>query len=284
MPFNWEVELNNIEKVYSIGNDFFLIDRPVISSAFDYPFKMDMSAVVICTKGCATGHINLKRYVSQAPCITVLLRGQILQYEHISEDFSGFFIIMSEQFTNNLMVNMQERLSLNFASVNNPCLSLSTRELESLLDYYEMLKKTWQIEDLFARREMVKHLLLAFYYALTYQSHIFSGSELQSNHGILLDRFMNLVKENFREQREVGFYANKLCLTPKYLSKVIRDNSGSSAGEWINNYVVLEAKALLKSTNMTIQQISEELNFPSQSFFGKHFKRCTGMSPSEYRK
>jgi AraC-like DNA-binding protein len=82
---------------------------------------------------------------------------------------------------------------------------------------------------------------------------------------------MNLVKENFKEQREVGFYANKLCLTPKYLSKVIRDSSGSSAGEWIDNYVALEAKALLKSTNMTIQQISEELNFPSQSFFGKYF-------------
>jgi AraC-like DNA-binding protein len=242
-----------------------------------------MSAVVICTKGCTTGHINLKRYVSQAPCITVLLRGQILQYEHISEDFSGFFIIMSEQFTTNLLINMQERLSLNFAFANNPCLSLSQRELESLLDYYEMLKKTLQIEDLSVRREMVKHLTLAFYYALTYQSHILSGSEPQSKQGILLDRFMNLVQENFREQREVGFYADRLCLTPKYLSKVIRDNSGSSAGEWIDNYVALEAKALLKSTNMTIQQISEELNFPSQSFFGKYFKRIVGVSPKEYR-
>jgi AraC-like DNA-binding protein len=120
--------------------------------------------------------------------------------------------------------------------------------------------------------------------ALTYQSHILSGSDPQSSQGILLDRFMNLVKENFREQRDVGFYADKLCLTPKYLSKVIRDNSGSSADEWIDNYVTLEAKALLKSTNMTIQQISEELNSPSQSFFGKYFKRIVGVSPSEYRK
>jgi AraC-like DNA-binding protein len=146
-----------------------------------------------------------------------------------------------------------------------------------------MLKKTLQIEDLSVRREMVKYLTLAFYYALTYQSHILSKSEPQSKQGILLNRFMNLVQENFREQREVGFYADRLCLTPKYLLKVIRDNSGSSAGEWIDNYVALEAKALLKSTNMTIQQISEELNFPSQSFFGKYFKRIVGVSPKEYR-
>jgi AraC-like DNA-binding protein len=130
---------------------------------------------------------------------------------------------------------------------------------------------------------MVKHLTLAFYYALTYQSHILSGEVQQSKQSILLERFMKLVQENFREQRDIGFYADKLCLTPKYLSKILKDNSGSSASEWIDNHVVLEAKALLKSTNMTIQQISEELNFPSQSFFGKYFKRVVGVSPKEYR-
>lgn len=283
MPFNWEVELDNIDKVYSIGNDFFMIDNPVIISTFDYPFKVNMSAIAICTKGYTTGHINLKRYVSQAPCITVLLQGQILQYEEISEDFSGFFIVMSEQFSNNLLTNMQERLSLNFAFANNPCLPLNKLQLESMLDYYNLLKKTRRVDDLPVRREMVKHLTLAFYYALTYQSHILSGAEQQSKQSVLFDRFMNLVQENFREQRDIGFYADKLSLTPKYLSKVIKDNSGALAGEWIDNHVALEAKALLKSTNMTVQQISEELNFPSQSFFGKYFKRIVGVSPKEYR-
>ena len=284
MPFNWEVELGNIDKVYSIGNDFFMIDNPVIVSTFDYPFKVNMSAIVICTKGCTTGSINLKQYVSQAPCITVLLQGQILQYEHISEDFSGFFIIMSEQFANNLLPNMQERLSLNFAFAANPCFPLGEPELESMLDYYDLLKKTRRIEDLSVREEMVKHLTLAFYYALTYQSHILSGYTQQSKQSVLLEKFMNLVQENFREQRDVGFYAARLCLTPKYLSKVIKDSSGASAGEWIDNHVVLEAKALLKSTNMTIQQISDGLNFPNQSFFGKYFKRIVGISPKEYKK
>ena len=84
--------------------------------------------------------------------------------------------------------------------------------------------------------------------------------------------------------RRLNFYADKLCLTPKYMSTIIRQTSGKTAGNWIDDYVLLEAKALLKSTNMTIQQISDELNFPSQSFFGKYFKRLTGVSPKEYKK
>jgi AraC-like DNA-binding protein len=81
----------------------------------------------------------------------------------------------------------------------------------------------------------------------------------------------------------VGFYAKKLCMAPKYLSAVIKEKTGKSAFEWINDYVILEAKSLLKSTNMTIQQISDELNFANQSFFGKYFKRLAGMSPKSYR-
>jgi AraC-like DNA-binding protein len=230
------------------------------------------------------GQINLKSYVSQAPSITVLIPGQILQYEHISEDFSGFFLVMSQQFADDLLPNLQERLSLYFAFISNPYLPLSQPELESMLDYHDLLKKTRRIEDLSIRKEMVKHLTLAFYYALTYQSHILSGSAQQPMQSVLVDKFIKLVEENFREQREVGFYADRLCLTPKYLSKVIKDSSGKSANSWIDDYVILEAKAMLKSTNMTVQQISDELNFPSQSFFGKYFKRIVGVSPKEYKR
>jgi len=79
------------------------------------------------------------------------------------------------------------------------------------------------------------------------------------------------------------FYANKLCVTSKHLSKVVKATGGKPASDWFDEHVALEAKAFLKSTNMTVEQISEELNFPSQSFFGKYFKRVTGFSPSEYK-
>lgn len=100
----------------------------------------------------------------------------------------------------------------------------------------------------------------------------------------LVENFLNQVQDNFKQERGIEFYANKLCVTPKYLSKVIKEHNGLSAKQWIDDYVVWEAKALLKSTHMTIQQISNELNFPSQSFFGRYFKRSVGLSPLAYRK
>ena len=95
---------------------------------------------------------------------------------------------------------------------------------------------------------------------------------------------MRVVMENYKQERSVSFYADKLCVTAKYLSLVVKNVSGKSAGDWIDEYVILEAKALLKSSNMTIQEIADVLNFANQSFFGKYFKHHTGVSPKEYRK
>lgn len=79
------------------------------------------------------------------------------------------------------------------------------------------------------------------------------------------------------------FYANKLCLTPKYLSKLVKQASGRSAPDWIDEFVILEAKNMLKYSNMPIKEIVFRLNFPNQSFFYRFFKTHTGMTPSEYR-
>ena len=100
---------------------------------------------------------------------------------------------------------------------------------------------------------------------------------------MLVEKFLNLAHTYHKKQCELKFYAQQLIITPKYLSKVVKETSGRPANDWIDDLVVLEAKALLKSTNMTIQQVSDDLNFPSQSFFGKYFKRVTGMSPKEYK-
>ena len=100
----------------------------------------------------------------------------------------------------------------------------------------------------------------------------------------MFESFLKTVATHYKQQRSVTFYADKLYLTPKYLSCVIKEISGKSAGEWIDEQVILAAKALLKSSNMTIQEISVELNFANQSFFGKYFKQHTGISPKAYRK
>mgnify|MGYP005766453861 CR=1 FL=1 len=92
-----------------------------------------------------------------------------------------------------------------------------------------------------------------------------------------------LVVEHYLKQRNVGFYADRLCLTPKYLSKVIKRLSGHTVPEWISRILVLHAQVLLKSSKQTVQQIALELNFPNASFFGRFFKKHTGMTPGQYR-
>ena len=100
---------------------------------------------------------------------------------------------------------------------------------------------------------------------------------------IIFDQFIKLVKDNYMMYRNVGFYAEHLSLTPKYLSRIIKDASGRSAPEWIDEYVMLEAKNLLKFSGLAIKEIVYRLNFPSQSVFYKFFKARTGMTPTEYK-
>jgi AraC-like DNA-binding protein len=100
---------------------------------------------------------------------------------------------------------------------------------------------------------------------------------------VIFDRFMRLVMDQHIQHRTVGFYAEQLNLTPKYLSKIIKTASGRSAPEWIDSYVILEANNLLKYSTTPIEEIVYKLNFPNQSVFYKFFKSRTGMTPSEYR-
>jgi AraC family transcriptional activator of pobA len=282
-PFNWRDELKNKE-VDSIGEDFILLDNPIMTSDSDYPFKLDVTVAVICVRGTMSGSINLKRYIAKAPCLFTVLHGQILQYENFSDDFSGHFILMSHRFLTNLAMDIQHRVPLFLSVHDNPWTPLNDEELESMLDYYLMLRKTVRAKDNPHRLEIVKHMTQAFFLGSGYQYHKMSVTGKKSKHDMLVENFLNYAQSNYKAHRSLEFYADKLCLTPKYLSKVIKENSGMSANEWIDSYVTLEAKALLKSTNLTIQQISDELNFPSQSFFGKYFKRHLGISPKDYRK
>jgi AraC-like DNA-binding protein len=100
----------------------------------------------------------------------------------------------------------------------------------------------------------------------------------------ITDDFFRLLFESFQKERQVTFFADKLCLTPKYLSMTIKEVTGHPASSWINEMVILETKRLLKATELTALQVSEELNFPNPSFFGRFFKQHTGMTPLQFRK
>jgi len=283
-PLNWSTDFEDKLDVVSIDGDYMMFDNIKIFSAFKYPFKVDVTTAIICLKGTTKGAINMSSFTTQAPCLITVLADQILQYKEISADFEGLFIVMSKRFSDSLFANVKERLPVFLSVKDHPVIPLSAEGLEVMKTYYGMLYKMVSQNDNPNRMEIVKHLTLAFFYNTGAQMHKLLKTEDKSKQEVLLERFLDFVQKHFREERSAEFYADKMCLTPKYLSTLIRQSSGKTAGEWIDQYVILEAKALLKSTNMTIQQISDELNFPSQSFFGKYFKRLAGVSPKEYRK
>ena len=96
-------------------------------------------------------------------------------------------------------------------------------------------------------------------------------------------RFIKCLYENYKSERSVAYYAAQLHITPKYLTTVIKSVSGRSAAEWIDEYVILEAKNLLRYSSMSVQEVAYALNFSNQSFFGKYFKQHTSMSPTKYK-
>ena len=99
-----------------------------------------------------------------------------------------------------------------------------------------------------------------------------------------VNEFMQLVRTHHKQERMVSFYAEKLFISPKYLSLIIKEALGRSAAEVIDEFVILEAKNLLRFSGKNIQQVAYDLNFPNQSSFGKYFKHLTGMSPSEFQR
>ena len=226
--------------------------------------------------------------ISNSPCIMVTFPEQILEHEYFSDDFEGYVLLISQRFRDSLTPLIKERGSIFLQLNKNPCFSLDEDSLSFLNAYRRMLESVFPITDnLQHRSEIVKHQMLSILY------YLYDTSSLMSNYISLnqpfghkeecVNKFMNLAENNYKTQRQVGFYADNLNLTPKYLSQIIKTATGKSVNDWIEEYVMLEAKALLKSTKMTIQQISDELNFPSQSFFGKYFKRLEGVSPKVYR-
>ena len=133
--------------------------------------------------------------------------------------------------------------------------------------------------------ESARHLTLSMFYGYSHLKHdVNEIKSANSRQEEIFNQFTELLERHHKREREIAFYADKMFITPKYLSQVIKDYSNKTALAFIEEYVIAEAKSMLLSTTLSIQQISDELNFPSQSVFGKYFKRVTGKSPTEYRR
>lgn len=244
------------------------------------PIKLRHAMIGICCTGRCDLRLNLQDYEVEGPMIITLMPGQIVEGLSQSTNFDGYAIILSRRFID--MLNLPGWQQQYMALYNNPLNKISQDMLQHVHIFYTILHKAASDEENPFRLQVIENLIRVFYYGGVSKFHQYGRDKTPYKNSIV-ERFMDLVQEHYREERLIGFYADKLCITPKYLSKLVKENTGRSAGEWIENHVILEARAMLQSSDMTIQQIAASLNFPNQSFFGKYFKRATGISPKQYR-
>ena len=122
---------------------------------------------------------------------------------------------------------------------------------------------------------------------LQYYHHLYSldaeRKVIHSHATDIFNRFIQLVNSHVRQEHKLSYYADRMCITQRYLGSVVHEVSGATAKEWIDRALVTEAKVVLKHSDKSVAQIAEELNFPSPSFFSKYFRRLTGLTPAEYR-
>ena len=120
-------------------------------------------------------------------------------------------------------------------------------------------------------------------YDSVYQRHTDKLQASQSREQTIFDRFIQLVNQHCAEQQQIGYYADRMCLTDRYLSTIIHQTSGVTAKEWIDRALITRIKVELMHTSKPIAQISDEINFSNPSFFSRYFRRETGMTPGECR-
>ena len=265
-----------------IKGEIYLTDCPADIPFRNYPHKNDAIITCICTKGKLTGQINLLPVQAEGPGLLVVLPDQILQFEKPDEDFQGVFIIMSKQFTEK--ISLSEGVSTFLAIRDAPFTFINEHLLEGLMDYYRMVRKVLHnTKNDFNKKMVINHLTIAFFYGVGYYLHELAEKDRKTRSEVIVEDFLNLAQKHYKQQRNLDFYADKLCLTAKHLSASVKNSTGKSARQWIDDYVILEAKRLLRTTGLSVQQISDDLNFPSQSFFGKYFKREVGVAPRQFR-
>lgn len=257
--------------------------NPNNTSSVPSPAIVQAGIICICLRGEASFTINDQEFTFHKGDMLTLLPNTIIRNGRSSDDFLGYAIGANTKFMMGIQMTDVVKSYVNIT--NHPVLPLNEAQIQTIIELCEMLKtKRAQTSHPF-NREISKNLLAVLCYEIHsfYQIHAPIDAAPHSRQSALFQEFLSLVENNAGKHRDISFYADQLCITPKYLSVVIKKCSGRSPAEWINRTVMLYAKTLLATSDMTIQQISAELNFPNPSFFGQYFKRNEGMTPKRYR-
>lgn len=269
-----------------IEDDIIIIDNISDATIPNEPRRMNFIVLALCTEGKATYTLDTQEISIKRNDVLIILDRNVISNFYASKDLKALCIMVSVRFFFETIRNVSDVSSLLLFSRNYPVFGLSEKEADTFKSYFYLLKKKTADTDNLFRRNVVSTLTLAMFYDLSnvIQRVLETGGIRQSSSELIFTRFIKLLENNFKQERRVSWYAQQLCITPKYLSETIKNVSHRSPNEWIDSYVTIEMRIMLRNSSKSIKEIAEELNFANQSFFGKYFKEHVGISPSEYRK
>ena len=255
---------------------------------FRFPSRLNALIIGVGTEGETSLTSNLQEFRLKKDSLFIFSPKHILQVQS-NNRFKAHLIVIAPDFLKRLNIDTKRMMPLFLQFGSLPCMELTHAESQSLRSFISMVEQELKGSETDFSSEIIGGLIAATIYKvgdiLTHYltEHPEVDSPIHNRAEEYFRQFTELLGEHYKHERSVGFYARQLCITPKYLTTLIKRISGKSVSEWIDNYVILEAKTLLKYSNMSVQEIAYYLNFPNQSFFGSYFKRNAGMSPSQYK-
>lgn len=257
---------------------------PMLSEGL--PLRIDGLVMMLCREGGGRIIIDLKEHEIKKDSLIFIQPRNYIQLCELSQDFKGHCIACTLHIIEDVLPKLTDVLPILMHNQTEPVTQLTEEDAEGIDMFYHFLTaKLNQPQTPFLKKKLLCVLEAAMLELMDIQMRaIKTGEVKKTRKEELMAQFIINVSRHFKEHREVSFYADQLCISNKHLYTIVKEASGRTAGEWIENYVVLEAKVLLRTTDLSIQEISQRLNFQNQSFFGKYFKNIVGTSPTKYRK
>lgn len=264
--------------------------------------RIDGLMIVVGIAGELHLEIDLKECIIAPGTLTCLGLDNIVRIiPGASRDYDVYIMVISPSFMRDINIDLNVVNITSLAKAKRakplPIISLHSDEQQMLYGLLQTIHD-YNSSKLITtyRRQIVMNLVASLLYHLMECGQRVSEAAdadtdipedtpaVRPRRSLYLREFIALAQKYHRSQRSVAFYAEKLFISPKYLSLVIKETTGRSASQWIDDMVILEAKNLLRFSGKNIQQVAYELNFTNQSAFGKYFKHLTGLSPSQYQK
>lgn len=267
----------------NFDDEFETYDR---SSKSHFPVQIAMAVGLVCVSGKIEVKIDLNHYTLTDGSTMLIFSGSFFQMLNVEKGTKCLFMAISPDFITHAG---DVKLGIEFGRKlrNEPIQYPNAKDLAEHITIYKELKRKL-MDKQYAFKEEVAQCYLQIMQCNVFQQFTKHEQQHQENKPAsrkeeLFVKFMSVVKKYYTEYRNISFYADKLFVSPKYLSSVVHDVSGNYATDWINQHVILEAKAMLRAEGMSVKDVSNRLNFANQSFFAKYFKKHTGYTPKEYK-